>query len=427
MVDKNLFLYDLSAVAIMKDAEPYIKEWLDYHLLAGIDHFYIYDNESSPEFKKLLQPYIDAGIVTYTFFPGKTRQMDTYNDAIQRFRFESRYVIFIDDDEFIFPKSNSTIIELVDELLPKFQNCAGLGIGSMFFGSNGQEKADFSRGVLERFTKRRATIAAATKTVTNPRLVDYYWTPHFPNYFEGRFFNLDEGTAKFLKLDYTIEDKVVLNHYHTKSREEYRLKKQRGDAVFNREDTKYNDADFDSRGYENEVFDDSILKYLESRKAALIPTGGIKNLFQQKQINYHRLFNALIQNIIHTTFTGIPKDFYVGRMETFLTCLNVSSFLKGKFFDDKAAKFFEEISLDAIHKTFFAGVTLSDVLLLFSEMPKLLKMPYPIINTIRQDIIEFLPRLLESLKRSVNYDKDLRIWEKIIAIEYRLNLLKSFK
>ena len=31
-VSKNLFLYDLAVVAIMKNEAPYVKEWLDYHL-----------------------------------------------------------------------------------------------------------------------------------------------------------------------------------------------------------------------------------------------------------------------------------------------------------------------------------------------------------------------------------------------------------
>ena len=41
MVDKNLFLYDLAVVAIFKDEAPYLKEWLDYHLAAGVEHFYL--------------------------------------------------------------------------------------------------------------------------------------------------------------------------------------------------------------------------------------------------------------------------------------------------------------------------------------------------------------------------------------------------
>ncbi|MBR0260666.1 MAG: glycosyltransferase family 2 protein [Selenomonadaceae bacterium] len=46
-VDKNLFLYDLAIVAILKNEGRYLKEWLDYHLSAGVDHFYLYDNDST--------------------------------------------------------------------------------------------------------------------------------------------------------------------------------------------------------------------------------------------------------------------------------------------------------------------------------------------------------------------------------------------
>lgn len=86
-VDKNLFMYDLAVVTIAKNEAPYIKEWLDYHLLAGVNHFYIYDNDSSDNQKEVLQPYVDAGIVTYIFYPGKARQYEAYNDAILNYRF----------------------------------------------------------------------------------------------------------------------------------------------------------------------------------------------------------------------------------------------------------------------------------------------------------------------------------------------------
>ena len=56
MVDKHLFLYDLAIVAIMKNEAPYVKEWLDYYLAAGVNHFYIYDNESPDNMKDVLQP-----------------------------------------------------------------------------------------------------------------------------------------------------------------------------------------------------------------------------------------------------------------------------------------------------------------------------------------------------------------------------------
>ena len=105
MVDKDLFLHDLAVVTILKNEAPYLKEWLDYHLLAGVEHFYLYDNESPDNQTEVVKPYVAAGLADYIFAPGKFMQMQTYNDAFKRFKFFSRYMAFIDGDEFIFPKS----------------------------------------------------------------------------------------------------------------------------------------------------------------------------------------------------------------------------------------------------------------------------------------------------------------------------------
>ena len=104
-VDKNLFLHDLAVVAIMKCEGPYLKEWLDYHLMAGVDHFYLYDNESPDNQAEVAAPYVKAGLVDYFSAPGQMMQHVAYNDAVKRFKFFARYMTFIDGDEFIFPKS----------------------------------------------------------------------------------------------------------------------------------------------------------------------------------------------------------------------------------------------------------------------------------------------------------------------------------
>ena len=109
MVDKDLFLYDLSIVAILKNEGPYLKEWLDYHLLAGVDHFYLYDNDSPDNQAEVAKPYVEAGLVTYIPFPGKKMQFPAYTDAQKRFKFQCRYMAIIDGDEFIFPKSSGGV------------------------------------------------------------------------------------------------------------------------------------------------------------------------------------------------------------------------------------------------------------------------------------------------------------------------------
>ena len=100
-VDKNLFLYDLAIASSMKYEAPYLKEWLDYHLLAGVDHFYIYDHESPDNLAEVAKPYVEAGIVDYTFAPSSNTLIYNYNELLKRYRFQCRYMAIVDTDEFL--------------------------------------------------------------------------------------------------------------------------------------------------------------------------------------------------------------------------------------------------------------------------------------------------------------------------------------
>ena len=272
MVDENLFLYNLAVVAIMKDEEPYVQEWLDYHLLAGVDHFFIYDNDSTPEFKKILQPYIDAGIVTYTFYPGKCRQLEAYADAFKRFRFFYRYMAWIDGDEFIFPKSKSTVTEVVDEIFKAYPKASGLAVNIHMFGSNNLKTADYDVGVLERFTRCDSKISETVRTIANPRRLKFFPTPHAPVYLDGAGAVNEVGKIVYGFSNFPVTaEKIVMNHYHTKSYEEYKKKVLRGNA--DHFDNHYKLERFKERDH-NEVFDDGILNYVDSRLDALTGTGG---------------------------------------------------------------------------------------------------------------------------------------------------------
>ena len=50
--------HTLSIAAIMKNEKPYLKEWLEYHQLIGVEHFYLCDNDSNDGTEEYLQPYI---------------------------------------------------------------------------------------------------------------------------------------------------------------------------------------------------------------------------------------------------------------------------------------------------------------------------------------------------------------------------------
>lgn len=65
-----------SICAIFRNEEKYLKEWIEYHLLIGVDHFYLYNNRSIDGFRKVLKPYVQQGIVTLIDWPDRIGQED---------------------------------------------------------------------------------------------------------------------------------------------------------------------------------------------------------------------------------------------------------------------------------------------------------------------------------------------------------------
>lgn len=67
--DKRKLKYMVSFCLIFKNEAPFLKEWLDFHLTVGVDHFYLYNNNSDDNFREILEPYIGLGIVTLIEWP----------------------------------------------------------------------------------------------------------------------------------------------------------------------------------------------------------------------------------------------------------------------------------------------------------------------------------------------------------------------
>jgi len=412
MVDKDLFLHDLSVVTILKDEAPYLKEWLDYHLLAGVEHFYLYNNDSSDDYEKIVAPYVQAGLVTSTNIPGKLSLFPAYTDAVKRFKFFSRYLAFIDLDEFIFPKTNQSISEVVDEILSRDPNAAALSIHWQEFGSNGHEKADYSRGVLERFTRRARkdfygqftdsrgnghTLGNVhLKIVANPRLIKHSGSSHFMIYFEN-FHAVDENCTPlnptFASLP-IVADKIAVNHYRCKSKEEFEKKWRRGNA------TSYTiNAELFPHFDNNDEFDDGILKYRATRAENFSLESDGQRL--------DRVIEALVENLSGAEIS----------LEAALTCRALSSYFRERFPNDAEYwKICEEKSLEAILKL-LNKFTPADAQLFIRELPNLLGLPYPAVKNLRaaaEQIILHLRHFARMKQDQLGY----------MALDYLQNILK---
>lgn len=419
-MDKDLFLHDLAIVSILKNEGAYLKEWLDYHLMAGVEHFYLYDNDSTDNQAEVVKPYVEAGLVDYFFLPGKAMQYAAYNDALKRFKFHCRYMVFLDGDEFIYPKvGNVGILDVVDEILSKDSNAAGLAIHWQCFGSNGEVKADYSRGVLERFTRRPPVdffIPANTagnafvqgncyvKNIVNPRKIVFFKDPHTMIYFKN-FHGVDEGLAvvKNSIPSPTRADKIAINHYYLKSKEEFTEKIKRGSATRVHFQKKLEWFDVCDR---NEEFDDGILKYRDEREKVYQPPNSSK-------IN-ERVMPAILRNLFPTVLSP-TQDFYKGKLETFLTCRAISSYLKTKLEVDAPAKFFEEAALKSISKS-LDGMSDADIQLLIRELPNLLSLPYSAVEDFRKEFIQRIPQIMDDMHVK-------GMWVEYVELDYIKDLL----
>ena len=324
---------------------------------------------------------------------------------------------FIDLDEFLYPKNTTaTLAATFDAVLKNFPDASGLAVNWQIFGSNNLTAADYSEGVLERFTRRApvdwvAPIPqrdipggnAQIKTVANPRRIAFFTSAHFPIYFEGCHSVNEAGRQvdSYCNAPVTAA-KIALNHYNVKSREEFRrkLNKGRADKAPN-----YVTDDWFELYDRNEVFDDGILRYQAARAEKF-------SLADEAQ-RLSRVHEAL------TLTLSVYADGEVFDLETALTCLAASTYLRGKFPDDERFKVYEEASLAAVLKS-LDGLKLSDVQLLLDELPNLLALPYPEVDALRDMAIQIISQTMDFMREN-------EFWKEFAELDDLRRLLKNFR
>lgn len=269
--EKRLHFNDtLSIVAIAKNEGPYIEEWVRFHLIQGVSKIYLYDNDSPDNMKDVLKPYIDAGKVIYTFWPGKGQHLNAFNDAIKRFKFDTKYMAFIDVDEFLLPESaSSTLIDEIESILQLNHRAGGIAVNWRMFGSSNHTKKPNGL-VIENYLYRGRSDQDGNdciKTIANPRFIRSYNYTHEPNYITG-FNSINENGKIVIGFRNPTEGtkRIRLNHYFTKSKEEWieRRSRPRSD---NPNDDQIRPMEEFFQYDENDVYDDIMLQYVDRVKS----------------------------------------------------------------------------------------------------------------------------------------------------------------
>lgn len=262
---------ELSFVAIAKNEGPYIKEWIEFHKLVGVTRFYIYDNESTDNLEDVLKDYINSGEVVYKYFPGRAQQLIAYQEAINDYKDKTKYMGFIDLDEFVVPVEENSIVYIIDDIMKKDSKIAGVGINWLVYGSS--ELINRPDGlVTENYKYRSLNDFEANKhikTVCNPRRVVKILDPHSCEYEKNYYCVNEDG----YRIDGPFNNncsykKLRINHYFCKSQSEYIKKKDRGlaDHADNLQRTM---VDFYAHD-KNDVYDYIMERYVTELKAKLV-------------------------------------------------------------------------------------------------------------------------------------------------------------
>lgn len=215
--------------AIVKNEQRFIREWVEHNLKQKFKKIYIYEDYGSNSHKEQLQDYIDKGLVelnslSETNFVPQLKKGTFVQQALYRKFFqlckskeiETDWVGFFDVDEFIVFDKGWTLNKLEKE----FRKEPGILLAWKLYGANGHIKRP-EGNVVDNYTTHmpEGTILDndiynwAVKSLVNVKKCESMKTIHE---FTGCVFtdhNKPTNTLCF--------DKAWINHYYSKSWEDY--------------------------------------------------------------------------------------------------------------------------------------------------------------------------------------------------------------
>ena len=216
--------YELTACLKFKNTAQFLREWIEFHHIVGFEHFYLYNNNSTDEYKKALAPFCAEGLVTLYEWPQTPAFPTADEHCVANHQHEARWIAFLDDDEFLFPTSS----ENVRKVLRKYEPYPALAVHWLMFGSSGHVQRPEGL-VLENYLRRAESPSPIIKSIVNPRRVAASASTHHWIYRNGHVgSDENERPVPTSQCVPATVDVLRINHYWSKSQEDGEHKVARG-------------------------------------------------------------------------------------------------------------------------------------------------------------------------------------------------------
>ncbi len=219
----------VAVCAIGRLENRYAVEWVEHYNALGVDKIFIYDNnrlEDGELFSDVLQPYIEAGFVEIIYWDDL--QKPAYEDCYNKHNKEYDWIGFFDFDELVEIQDGRK----VKDLLEGFDFADVLVMNWRTMTDNGMVhyepkpmKERFTEGTGEDFAINRHVKSFVHGGIKGISFSD----PHCPNAPKLKVVNVHGITVEQVPLQaQVIHDVARIDHYDTKSTEEWVRKVQRG-------------------------------------------------------------------------------------------------------------------------------------------------------------------------------------------------------
>jgi hypothetical protein len=223
--------YEVAIATMFHDEAPYLREWIEYHKMIGVDHFWLYNDRSTDNFEAVLAPYIQEGSVELIEWPIILQdhlsnaytgtQTHIFRNALRRAQGVAKWLACVDIDEAILPLSGRSLPECLrlhfEEAGAVYANWCCLGTGGIsvplgqpiFFKLIASSLANHSRNCVGKSIYRPEAVR-----------IDELWYAHAAplkegyRYLNGDGYDLPPIEGKSVRTDGLTHTKYIrINHY----------------------------------------------------------------------------------------------------------------------------------------------------------------------------------------------------------------------
>jgi len=223
----------LTLAAMVRDQEHYIREWLTFHEMIGVERFVIVlhkcSDSTESEIRRL--PFFNTKIRLHHVVNDEQRaQMGAFRWMLDCYGSSTEWMLFIDSDEFFF----GTVENDLRLILSRYECFSGIAAHWLMFGASGHVIRP-PMPSIEYFTRRiqdARFVHRGIKSAVKPREVVEVLSPHLFVTKRGMVREnreiVDPNGIWQCRDKEPVWNVIRCNHYNTRSMEDWVARRKRG-------------------------------------------------------------------------------------------------------------------------------------------------------------------------------------------------------